>query len=586
MAWLPDQHGNFHKPGELFVPTAENRRLLGDSVAYLHPDFDLTDKKENEAARWLAQKLGIHLTANTESVLNYLRSLSGTDVDIKAVEPLYRFLDQQGERRQKEFQEEKLIFTPAPISRWWQAHEVFWEDENAVFGDHRGYLKAYDPEILKAFFVGVGVAERAAPLDYVRAIREVAENNDANDEAIHKRLLKLYRHVLQELQDGGEWQNEEEWEEVLNGKCWLGRKGNRWGFFSRTELVQNDHSYYAECFKDRIPFWAFDELTDLAEHLEVKRVSQAEVTFKPIGEQEALDEETRKLRALANDIQCFLESPQWSRLRSTKASPSILSSLRVCLVKDKYVAYSLNGVFVEDHQPRPSHLDVETETIYLALDADKQDYPDLIGDALQDYFGVPELREFVKDLMRGQKEKVLERWRRRGLEVKQVEEAEPAEQEKGEGKKPEPTPPTTLVSQRVSGNGGSWGGKGGYGGGGGGGETVKHLELKERLAENPSLLGEGLTLVRTEYEFPSGDRVDVLLVDSVGRPVTVEVEPGIPPRNYVGVWQAVKYKHLAAVERGLPCEEVRSILVAPSIPDDVKEQCEKLGVEHREVKFS
>jgi RecB family endonuclease NucS len=97
------------------------------------------------------------------------------------------------------------------------------------------------------------------------------------------------------------------------------------------------------------------------------------------------------------------------------------------------------------------------------------------------------------------------------------------------------------------------------------------------------LLGEGLTLVGTEYEFPSGDRVDILLEDNTGQPVTVEVEPQIPPENYVGVWQAVKYKHLAAVERELPCEQVRSILAAPHIPDDVKRKCRELGVEPKEV---
>ena len=67
--------------------------------------------------------------------------------------------------------------------------------------------------------------------------------------------------------------------------------------------------------------------------------------------------------------------------------------------------------------------------------------------------------------------------------------------------------------------------------------------------------------------------------DSSKNPVTVEVETYISSRNYVGVWQAVKYQHLAAVEYGLPCKEVRSILVAPEIPDDVKRKCEELGIE-------
>ena len=103
------------------------------------------------------------------------------------------------------------------------------------------------------------------------------------------------------------------------------------------------------------------------------------------------------------------------------------------------------------------------------------------------------------------------------------------------------------------------------------------------LAENPSLLGEGLECEATEYEFTSQDKVDVLLIDDNGYPVTVEVESHIPSGNYVGVWQAVKYKHLAAVEFGLRCEQVRSILAAPEIPDNVKTECRRLEIEPREV---
>ena len=41
----------------------------------------------------------------------------------------------------------------------------------------------------------------------------------------------------------------------------------------------------------------------------------------------------------------------------------------------------------------------------------------------------------------------------------------------------------------------------------------------------------------------------------------------------------MKYQHLAAMERGLECKQVRSILAAPEIPDDVKRKCEQLGIE-------
>ena len=137
--------------------------------------------------------------------------------------------------------------------------------------------------------------------------------------------------------------------------------------------------------------------------------------------------------------------------------------------------------------------------------------------------------------------------------------------------------------------GGHWGGTsqggggGGHGGGGGGGEGQPHKNLKEYLANNPSQLGVGLRLIKPEYAFKSGDKVDILLKDNSEKPVTVEVETHIPAGNYVGVVQALKYKHLAAREYKLPCEQVCSILAAPEIPDDVKAKCVELGIETREV---
>ena len=107
--------------------------------------------------------------------------------------------------------------------------------------------------------------------------------------------------------------------------------------------------------------------------------------------------------------------------------------------------------------------------------------------------------------------------------------------------------------------------------------------MKEHLADNPSLFGEGLELVGIEYRFGSGDEADILFEDSSGNPVTVEVKPPILSGGDQEVWQAVKYKHLAAVEYGLLCEQVRSILAAPEIPDDVKTECKKLGIEPCEV---
>lgn len=622
IAWLPDDHEEFYRPTELFAPTPENRKLLGDTVTYLHPDFDLND---NQNAKWLAQKLGIHLTANSESVLNYLRSLSGKEVNIEIVKELYNFLNQRGVQRRQEFLQKALIFTPTPQPRWWHAGQVFWEDESAVFGEHRGYLKLHYPETLKPFFISVGVPERAAPLDYIRAIRDIASSGQVTDaDEILNRLKTLYRRLWHALQEGGDWQQHEEWDHLLKGKYWLGRKVEwnseqkceQLGLYTLTQLVWNDHPYIADLFQQLVPFWVFDDLTELAKYLKVKPCSEAEVNFQLEGETRSLDDWSERMQKLVNDIQCFLESPQWSDRRCKEASLSILPSLRVCSVEGMCIIYSLNGVSVKDPKPRPSYLDAKSGIIYLASGADKQDYSELIeliGDALQDYFGVRELREFVKDLLTGEREKVLERWRRRGLEMKQIKRLE--EQEETIKPLPIPTTGETIPRSAPSGvsemharqptkevaaitspeiqeehndRGSQPVGRssgGGYSGRGGASESEEHKQLKEMLAANPSLLGESLKCIEIEHEFPSGDRVDILLEDSDDMPVVVEVEAKINPGEYTGVWQALKYKHLIAIEKGLPCDRPRSILVAPIIPDDVKKKCKELGVEPKEVSF-
>lgn len=605
-AWIPDEQGNFRLPSECFEPTSENRRLLGDSVAYLHPEFDLSDG----TARWLADKLGVHLNANTESVLNYLQALSSTTkVSVRDIEPLYRFLERQHARPRERFQEKSLIFAPNPEPRWWRADEVFWEDESAVFGDNRGCLKSHYPEMLKPFFTALGVSERAAPLDYVRRIQEVADEEDAGDAEVRERVQTLYRRLWQSLQEGGSWVEDDEWEQARDGECWLGKQGDEWGFFHADELVWKDHASLAELFKGEVPFWAFPDLLALAKHLEVEPCSQAQVQFDTSGDQEKYADLSEKVQNLRADIQVFFESPL---LCGEDKPAEVLDSVSVCLTEELTVTYTLKGTSVTDQEnPRQSFLDTtgHAATLWFGPEADEDEYAELIGDALQDYFDVKELRGFVEDLLTKARGKVLARWKQRGLRADlcaspsdpDLEDAEEPtktlEETESEYAEPEADPsapqtpqtestdsaedesePSTVFPprdpERKPNRWKKWQRQGG--------EGEKHRTLKTYLANHPTLFGEGLELVRTEYTFQSNDRVDILFKDTVGTPVTVEVETDQPAS---GIWQAVKYKHLAAVEYGIPCEQVRSILAAPRIPDDVKQECERLGIEPVEVDY-
>ena len=637
-AWLPDIQGNFQRPSKCFAPTPQNRRVLGDSVAYLHPDFDIT--ADNEPSRWLAEKLGVHLNADTESVLNYLQTLSGTTVKVEDIVPLYRFLDRQDARPREKFKEDPLIFTADPEPRWWRTDEVFWEDASPVFGNDRGYLQAHYPEALKSFFIALGASERASSLDNVKGIRDVA-SGEADDKEVRKRVERLYHRVWRFLQEGGSSEDEQwqkEWESIRADKCWLGRNGSEWGFFYLHELVVKDHPYRAQLFEGKVPFWRFDdELLELAKDLGVEGCSQAEVKFHPSGDQEDDEHWSEKVRNLKTDIHAFRNSPLLCNGKDVEAKPiRVLELLSVRLVEKLETMYKLKGISVPDPKPRQSFLDNahQSVTLWLGLETNRSEYAEFIGDALAEYFDIKELRGFVENLLIKNREKVLARWERIGLRIdlcvsppetdSEEDEAklpQPVDKElaetgseynnsavdkseienppvrelakdsgnnNSEGKKPEVRihdrhPGTTGTSLR----GGHWssasGGRGGHEGHSGGGESPEHRKLKEHLAANPSQLGEGLRDARIEYSFKSGDRVDILLEDSSGNPVTVEVETHIPPGNYVGVWQAVKYQHLAAVEYELPCERVRSILVAPQIPDHVKMECKRLGIEPREI---
>ena len=618
-AWIPDKQGNLSLPSECFAPTPENRRLLGDSVAYLHPEFDLSDG----TARWLAEKLMVHLNADAESVLNYLQTLSerNTTESVEDIEPLYRFLSQQDDYLDYRVWGKSFIFTPTPEPRWWRADEVFWEDESAVFGNDRGYLKAHYAEMLKPFFTELGVSERAAPSDYVRGIREVASGGRADDAEVRERVQTLYRRLWQSLQEGGNWVEDEEWEQVRAGKCWLGKLGDEWGFFHAKELVWNNHAYLAELFEGEVPFWAFpDDLRALAEHLNVEPCSQAKVACRPSGDEEKDDDWSKRVQNLCADIQVFFESPL---LCGEDKSAEILDRVAVYSTEELTVTYTLKGTPVTDQEnPRQSFLDTREHpaTLWLGLGADEDEYAELIGDALQDHFDVQELRGFVEDLLTKARDKVLARWKQRGLRTdlcasppepdpQDVAEEPPETFKEPESEYPQPeadeseqsTSPLPTNPDPTSLPSGHWPSpsnrqkrtprqstsKGSSGGGhnrrGGGGESEQHRNLKESLANNPTPLGEGWRKVNTEYRFTSGDKADILLEDNSGDPVTVEVETYIPSQNYVGVWQAVKYKHLAAVKYEIPCEQVRSILAAPIIPDAVKQECKRLGIEPVEV---
>lgn len=124
---------------------------------------------------------------------------------------------------------------------------------------------------------------------------------------------------------------------------------------------------------------------------------------------------------------------------------------------------------------------------------------------------------------------------------------------------------------------------------GAGGEGELHKALKNLIASAPStVIGEsGITLVEEEHHFCTGDRVDVLLRDFLGRYIVVEIEQVCEMDNYIGVAQCIKYRALQAFECNMNLSEVRAILFAKRIDKSVQRRCDDnkiLWIEHVNTK--
>ena len=98
-----------------------------------------------------------------------------------------------------------------------------------------------------------------------------------------------------------------------------------------------------------------------------------------------------------------------------------------------------------------------------------------------------------------------------------------------------------------------------------GGEGQAHKILKLYLSKHPELVGASPTAEPcVEYQFRTGDRVDLMFKNHSPERTVVEIEVEGRENLIVGVHQAVKYATLAAMERDFPVvtHSVRAHVVA------------------------
>ncbi len=116
---------------------------------------------------------------------------------------------------------------------------------------------------------------------------------------------------------------------------------------------------------------------------------------------------------------------------------------------------------------------------------------------------------------------------------------------------------------------------------GSGKEGELHKRIKEAVSADPSglLREKGLRTIGMEYPFPTGDRADILLEDSTGRVIGVEVEPTVDDHELPGILQAIKYRYMGALMRNKRFADSRSFLVSTSFTPLARKICEAYEVE-------
>jgi len=104
-------------------------------------------------------------------------------------------------------------------------------------------------------------------------------------------------------------------------------------------------------------------------------------------------------------------------------------------------------------------------------------------------------------------------------------------------------------------------------------------EMAEIINKNPSLIEEGLRIVKREAKTPYG-YVDLLGEDAKGRLVVIELKRGIAQIN--AVYQLVRYVEYF---RSTARREVRGIIAAPKISKNAMLILKRYGLEYKRVKI-
>ncbi len=123
---------------------------------------------------------------------------------------------------------------------------------------------------------------------------------------------------------------------------------------------------------------------------------------------------------------------------------------------------------------------------------------------------------------------------------------------------------------------------------GSGGEGKEHRAIKEYICNHPESIDiKNVNKAETEYNLPSGDRLDVYFEQKDGTRIAVEVKPSTSPDEDItrGIFQCVKYKAVLDAIRYIRCDSYKNkvLLVTAGVVSDQNQQlADGLGVRYVE----
>jgi hypothetical protein len=94
----------------------------------------------------------------------------------------------------------------------------------------------------------------------------------------------------------------------------------------------------------------------------------------------------------------------------------------------------------------------------------------------------------------------------------------------------------------------------------------------------------GFSVLGRECEFPTGDKVDLILTYNKNRIAVAEVETEVGKNDIKGFLQSLKYRALMSGILGKPLHEIKALLISKRIHKTIKTLCKKFDVVCMEIK--